>query len=242
VRRPLFDKRWFILVLATFVLEVALFAVVSSISLSSAQVTSLINGTQGTLTQIDNAPFAYKVVDIFSNNMEIASLEFVPVFGWIRFVTVTYSTAQVISALASSYGVPAALLLIVTFLSPHSWIELMAYAVAVAESVLLAYAVPARRLHAELFRAVASVPLVILMLMFAAFLEAITVQYGTVQNDFTGFGYAWGVAIAVGLALYLLHRRLRPSRGVPVVAQPFPPPDVYVPSPSQDGPEGTSSA
>jgi uncharacterized membrane protein SpoIIM required for sporulation len=206
--RQSLDRRWLILVVSIFVFEVALFAVVSSMPLSAAQTNSLLNDTQGVVTQMQNEPLAFKATDIFSNNAWIALFEFVPVFGWIRFFTVTFTTGQVISALASTSGVPAVLLLITTFLSPHAWIELMAYAVAVAESLLLVYALLRRRLRAEIPRAAESLALAFLMLLFAAFLEALTVQYSS-ATSLAGFGYAWVVAVVVVLAFYWAWRKAR---------------------------------
>jgi uncharacterized membrane protein SpoIIM required for sporulation len=217
-RRPLFDRKWLILVLSIFVLEVAFFAVISSIPVSAAEADPLLNDTQGILAQIQNEPLALKAVDIFANNARIAVLEFVPFFGLVSFAEVTFSTGQVISALAYFSGVSAALLLVATFLSPHAWIELMAYAAAVAESVLLVYSASAGHLRAELSRAAASLALVMLMLMFAAFLEAITVEY---SQD--GFLYAWGVAIVAALAFYWLYHNARPKEVSRVGPEPLPP-------------------
>jgi len=201
-----FDRRWLTLVLATFVFEVALFAVVSNVPLSPSDANSLLNDTRAILSQIENEPLMFNALDIFANNALIAVFEFVPFLGWIRFVEVTILTGQVISALASSSGVPASILLITTFLSPHSWVELMAYAVAIAESILMVYSAFAKRLKEELSRAAASFALVILMLMVAALLEAITVQY-----SIEGFVYAWAVALAIGLAVSWAYLRMRRS-------------------------------
>ncbi len=230
-----FDRQWLVLVLVVFVVEIAFFTVVSATPLTAGQSDSILNGTQGILTEIENEPLALKAIDIFLNNAGIAVFEFIPITGWIKFYSVTLATGQVISALAASSGIPAPLLLITTFLSPHSWIELSAYAVAVAESLLLVYAIPKRRFRAELNRAVASVVLAMMLLFFAAFLEAITVQY-----DLIGFVYAWMVAVFVGLAIYAAWRRGRRHQTPPSGAEPTSPSGVTVPSP-QGGETGGAS-
>jgi uncharacterized RDD family membrane protein YckC len=100
----------------------------------------------------------------------------------------------------------------------------------VAESFFLLYALATRRLLAELFRAAASVVLAIAMLMFAAFLEAITIEYGL-----PGFGYAWVVAVVVALVLFTVWRRVRTLAGVPTGAEPTPPPSVPISGPPAAG-------
>jgi len=237
--RQIFDRRWLILVLITYVVEIAFFAIVSLTPLSASQSNSILNGTSGALNQIQSEPFPFKVISIFLNNAGIMVLEFVPILGWIRFASVTLATGQVLSALGSTSGVPAAFLLIVTFLSPHSWIELSSYAVAVAESFLLLYAIPARRLRAEVSRAAMSFGLAMLLLIFAAFLESITLEFGL-----DGFAYAWVLAILIGLGLYLVWRSQRRPPAPPYGAEPAPPPPIEVPpqQPPEPGAGGPGSS
>ncbi|MGA1974502.1 MAG: stage II sporulation protein M [Conexivisphaerales archaeon] len=202
-REPLFDRKWLILVLAVFVGQVALFAAFSTIKVPADQANSLLNDTKAIVAQMENEPLLLKALDIFLNNVSIALREFVPVLGWYIFYEATLTTGQIISSLAVSSGVPVSLLLITTFLSPHSYVEFMAYAVAVTESFLLAYSIPMRRLRAELPRAMSSLALAVFMLLFAALLESISIQYG-----FIGYAYAWGVLVLSVFPLYWLNRRL----------------------------------
>jgi uncharacterized membrane protein SpoIIM required for sporulation len=207
-RKPLFDRSWLKVVVVIFVLEVALFAALSFVTLPADQANSLLNDTQGLVSQMQNDSLISKTIDIFVNNVRIALEEFVPGFGWYLFFGVTVTTGQIYSALGSSSGVPAALLLITTFLSPHSWFELAAYAVALAESFFLVNAAVRRRLRAEVPRAASAVLLVVFMLFFAAFLEAISIEY-----SFEGFAYAWAVVVVAAFPLYWLFRNLhRPAR------------------------------
>jgi uncharacterized membrane protein SpoIIM required for sporulation len=173
-----------------------------------------LNDTQGLVSQLQNDSLIFKTIDIFVNNVRIALEEFVPGLGWYFFFGVTLTTGQIYSALGSSSGVPAALLLITTFLSPHSWFELAAYAIAVAESFFLVYAAFRSRLRAEVPRVASAVLLVIFMLFFAAFLEAIAIEY-----SFEGFAYAWGVVVVAALPLYWLLRNLRRPPSVASTSQ-----------------------
>ncbi len=211
-RKRLFDNSWLKVVVVVFVLQVALFAAVSFVTLPADQANSLLNDTKGLVSEVQNASLISKTIDIFVNNVRIALEEFVPGFGWYLFFGVTLTTGQIYSALGSSSGIPAALLLITTFLSPHAWFELAAYAIAVAESFLLVYAAFRRGLRAEVPRAAISVLLVVLTLFFAAFLEAISIEY-----SFEGFAYAWAVVVVAAFSLYWLFRNLRrPTRGASI--------------------------
>lgn len=203
-RKPLFDNSWLKVVVVIFVLQVALLAAVSFVTLPADQANSLLNDTKGLVSEMQNASLISKTIDIFVNNVRIALEEFIPGFGWYLFFGVTLTTGQIYSALASSSGVPAALLLITTFLSPHAWFELAAYAIALAESFLLVYAALTRGLRAEVPRAAISVLLFVFMLFFAAFLKAISIQY-----SFEGFAYAWAVVVVAAFPLYWLFQYFR---------------------------------
>jgi uncharacterized membrane protein SpoIIM required for sporulation len=212
-RKPLLDTNWLKVVPVIFVMEVALFASLSLVTLPADQVNSLLNDTQGLVSQLQNDTLISKTIDIFVNNVRIALEEFVPGLGWYLFFGVTLTTGQIYSALGSSSGVPAALLLITTFLSPHAWFELAAYAIAVAESIFLVNAVFRRSLRFEVRRAAGAVLLVVAMLFFAAFLEVISIEY-----SFEGFAYAWVVAAVVIIPVYWLFRssRRRPAAPPPL--------------------------
>jgi hypothetical protein len=223
-RRPLFDRSWLMAVLVVFILEVALFAALSFVALPADQASSLLNDTQGLVNQLQSDTLASKTVDIFVNNVWIAIQELIPVYGWNLFFQVTVTTGQIYSALGSSSGVPTSLLLVTTFLSPHSWFELLGYAVAVAESFFLVIAVFRRNLFFEVRRASAAILIVVSSLFFAAFLEAISIEY-----SFEGFAYAWAVVVVVAVSLYWLIRRARrrpaaPPSPEPAVPQDSPPP------------------
>jgi uncharacterized membrane protein SpoIIM required for sporulation len=221
-RKPLFDVSWLKVVMVIFILEVALFAALSFVTLPADQANSLLNDTQGLVSQLQNDTLISKTVDIFVNNVRIALEEFVPGLGWYLFFGVTLTTGQIYSALGSSSGFPAAFLLITTFLSPHAWFELAAYAIAVAESVLLVVAVFRRSLRFEVRRAADAVLLVVSMLFFAAFLEAISIEY-----SFEGFAYGWAVVVVFAIPVYWLFRS---SRRRPVA------PPTYVPGRLDDAP------
>jgi len=211
-RGQLFDNGWFKAVIVVFVLEVILFAALSFVVIPADQANSLLQDTQGLVSQLQNESLLSKTVVIFSNNVRIALEEFVPGLGWYMFIGVTLTTGEIYSALGFSSGVPAALLLVMTFLSPHSWFELAAYAVAVAESFFLVNAAVKRRLRDEVPRATIAVLLVVFMLFFAAFLESISIQY-----SYEGFLVAWAVVAVAAFPLYLLFRNLR---RLPVAPQP----------------------
>lgn len=206
-RLPVFTKSWLALVLAAFVLEVVLFAVFTTLPVSPSDANSLLNSTQGMLNRIGQESFAMKTLDIFANNVRIAAVEFVPGVGWYLFYLATSATSQILSALSVSTGIPSSFILLTLFISPHAWVELLAYAIAVAESVLLVVALTRRTVRAELSRAAASLILAALMLVFAAFLETITLEL-----DLYGIVVAWAVVIVAAYPAYRIFRLLGPRK------------------------------
>src|ERR1700730_15270428 len=107
-------------------------AYASTIQLSAADAQSLTQSAKS----IDES-----VLGIFKNNVQIALLEFIPVFGPGFSVYSSYDTGLVLAALAqsnqSSSVVTGLELFLALLLTPIYWIEFTCYSVAVEESIAL---------------------------------------------------------------------------------------------------------
>ena len=136
-----FAKRGVKPFVALFLIEIALFLVISALpflpgeqSLYTSQGNQIGNEFQG-------VGLFGQFVGIFANNFRIALIEMVPIIGPILFAISIYETARVSEALALTQGLPPVLVVIVLLLLfPHSWLELPAYAVATMEGLYLFYA------------------------------------------------------------------------------------------------------
>ncbi len=144
-----------------------------------------------------------QTLDILRNNLGIAIWEIIPGFGWFIFFAATMGTGQTLSALAIASNIPSVFIIITLFLSPHAWVELLAYAVAITESFLIVYSLFGRRLRKEGRRALASLGLMFFLLLFGAILEVVVIDFGI-----AGFVFAWAMAIVVGIAIFWASRHV----------------------------------
>ncbi len=179
----LVEKRWLQVAVALFAVEAASYFLLMYLPMSASQVTSLSSQyssiTQPILSKPDVLDKAYL---IFSHNLLIASIEFVPALGWAFFGYSTYQTVELLHAIALSpsfYGgsIPPQLVVLSLFLLPHTWLELPAYAIALTESLFVVRAALRRGLASELRRAAAVYAFVAGELLVAAVFESTEITY-----------------------------------------------------------------
>jgi hypothetical protein len=77
------------------------------------------------------------VQSIFSNNLMIALIMFVPVLGTVFGFYALFSTGTAINAIAIAQGYPLFLVLFSLVLTPVFWLEFAAYSTALTESIWL---------------------------------------------------------------------------------------------------------
>lgn len=123
-----------------FILELGIFAVVSSMNASNPQ---LLSEFQNQQSSILSKSFVGIFLSIFPNNLTIAGLEFIPVYGIYLFLYSSYITSLVI-ALEGTAGLPGFVIFISLILVPHTWLELPAYAISVSAGIFLVYALVKR--------------------------------------------------------------------------------------------------
>jgi uncharacterized membrane protein SpoIIM required for sporulation len=211
-----FAKRGLLLCVVLFLLEVALFIVVSNLPFFPGEKSFYTNQSNTIGTEFQNASLPVEFWGIFTNNYMIALREFIPVLGPILFGVSLYATARVLEIISLNDHVsPFIVVLVLLLFFPHSWIELPAYAVATAESLFLTYAVGkwlfdtkggAIKWGAELGQFLIYLAIVTVMLLVAALFESVEIQIGLL------FWVTWIPFAGIIVVVILLYHRLNKIR------------------------------
>jgi hypothetical protein len=174
------------LILAVLLVEYGiLFAgLLTPISVSTQQ--ALANATSSQFAPIQSLNATQLVLFIFSHNLRIALIEMIPILGTLLFIFSEYSTGLAAQALALSQGLPNQWGAII-FAFPYSLVELSAYAVAVAASVMLLVAWRRKYLRREIRVFVLEGLVVAAILLVAAAMETTTIRI------------SWSVGVALWL-------------------------------------------
>ena len=131
------------------------------------------SNAQGLNSQVQSIPAT--TVGIFSNNVRIALVEFIPVVGPIFGVYTSYSTGVAIAAISqadSQSQMSGIVLFLLLMLTPIFWLEFFSYSLAVEESISLIVSIRSRDLKREWKWLVASILAVAIVLFFSARLES----------------------------------------------------------------------
>lgn len=123
---------------------------------------------------IDNLPEMQQVSFIFGNNFMICLAGFVPIIGSAFECYVLYSTGVVISAYSVYKNVQTSplLLFFLLFILPFTWLEFLAYSIAMTESFWLAWRIIQRKGKREIRNACILLSICAVMLLVAAIIEA----------------------------------------------------------------------
>ena len=114
---------------------------------------------------------------IFGNNFMHALITFTPVFGPVWAGYVLFSTGRIFAAFGSVKGINPNLLLGITLLLPHAWLEYLAYALAVSQSIWLILMARQHQFRAEVKNLYKMVTVCALLLLLAAFIETIIIFF-----------------------------------------------------------------
>jgi len=163
----------------------------------------LVNQTSGPFGQISSAAPPQAILLIFSHNALIALVEMVPLLGALVFGYTLYTTGLVAQAILTSQGVPP-LFGLILFVLPYSFVELSAYAVALASGIMIPYQLLRHRLMGEAKVLVVEGGVVLALLVIAAVMEEAT-------SINPGFGFALWVPTGLGIAgtMVFLRKKLR---------------------------------
>jgi uncharacterized membrane protein SpoIIM required for sporulation len=175
--------------------------------------TSALNHIQGNLT---NTSLLQQFELIFSNNLQVATVNMLPGLGALTFGAASYNTGRIIQVIGLHQRVPAILVVLSLYLYPHSWVEELSYPAATAAGIMLITSW--RRLSPERFSRRANRGSV----KFALALGGVAVQLtvaGFLEVVEPGLGVyvllLW-IPVAAGAILFVAWRqRTRSRRGRP---------------------------
>lgn len=194
------------LAFALFIAEIILFYLIASFPISNSEAQSLSASYNSVQNSLQSSSLLGRAVLIFVNNVRIALMEIIPVWGAILFSISTYATSRTVEAVAivqpaSVAHLPAQVLITLLFLFPHSWLELPAYAIALTESIFLIYSGVTHNLINESRRALAVVVFVVILLFVAALFESTEITYPSYALAL------WVPALAIILGAYFFLKR-----------------------------------
>jgi len=90
------------------------------------------------LNEASSQPSYFNLVSlIFTNNLLVTSVSFIPILGIGFLGYAIYNTGYSLSALSTSENLPGFLVAILLFIAPHSVVEFLSYAISVAAGILL---------------------------------------------------------------------------------------------------------
>jgi hypothetical protein len=160
---------WVVAFLAAFVIVMAIGA---SMPMSPAEAKTIYNQLQNGVQYTDTVDM------IFGHNFFLTMIMFTPFVGPIFGVFSSFSTRFALEAIAIKKSVSTGLLFGSLFLYPHVWLELIAYSLAMSQSVFLAIAMAKGRFRKELVRTCVIVTVCALILLLVAVFEVIVIFLG----------------------------------------------------------------
>ncbi|HEV2138544.1 MAG TPA: stage II sporulation protein M [Nitrososphaerales archaeon] len=196
----LLDRQRLLLVLGVFVVELVIFVSGLVTPLSSGEQQIIANQTSSQFAPIQSASLQEQVAFIFSHNLLIALAEMVPVFGAFLFVYSVHFTGLATQAIVAEKNLPG-LAGLILFIFPYTFVELFAYAIAVASGVMLIWSTITKRLMRELKVFAIEVVVIVGVLFTAAAMEAAT-----------GSSWIIGIALWIPTGLAIVGLKILSSR------------------------------
>jgi hypothetical protein len=183
----------------SFVIELVIFFTAVSYPVPSSRLPELQQEARNILGYAQTQSNASLVGLIFANNIKVALLEMVPVFGILVFGGVIFETGQVLQVASSSVNVPATIIGASLFLFPFAFLELFSYAVAVVSGNMLVFSALKGKLVHGVKVYVAELCIVVFLLLVAATMEAITIFNWAI-------GLSFWILVLAGIVLGVLYR------------------------------------
>lgn len=122
------------LILLFFVAEVLIFLISAGIPVNSPSLVQQYNGLE---SSIRNQTYISIALSIFSNNVKVAILDFIPVIGIFMLAFSIVNTGMILSAVMTANHIPGLVAAIALLTLPHSFIELPSYAIATASGTYI---------------------------------------------------------------------------------------------------------
>ena len=119
------------------------------------------------------------VIGIWTNNMLAALLIYIPFLGIGLAGYIMFQTGRIFGALAVESGISSIMLILFAVVTVYGLIEFVAYGTALTESILFSYSIVKRSLRHELRWLLISMGIVAGLLLIAAILEVIIINFFT---------------------------------------------------------------
>jgi hypothetical protein len=163
-------SKWKRLFLIFLIITVIIIFIGSSTPLSEEESSQLVEELENRLPAVSTHP-------IFINNFLISVLMFIPALGVASGLFIIYSTGIAISAIGSSMDLPGFLLFLSLLFLPFTWLEFIAYSLAMTQSVFIILGIINHAFKKELKRTAFLLLIVFFLLLSGAFIEVIIVNF-----------------------------------------------------------------
>ena len=145
--------------------------------LGESDVNELENTINSTRNTVNSLPLTQQVSFIFGNNFMLCLIGFVPIAGPAFEFYSLYSTGLVLQADSLTYNLNPILSFFLLFILPFTWMEFLAYSIAMAESCWLTWRLIQHRSKIEVKNACLFISISALILLVAAVIEVVLNQY-----------------------------------------------------------------
>ncbi len=159
-------------ILVFFLLSIAITIAGVLTPLSSKDSKDLNNDLKQMQDETKNMTVWQSTIFIFTNNFRLCLLMFIPIAGPLIGSYIMYSTGLVIGAWGHENNMPSLIAFVALFISPHTWLEFMAYSIAFAASVWLTWRAIKHQFKKEILQTCKFIAICALILLAAAFIEA----------------------------------------------------------------------
>ncbi|MCL4341002.1 MAG: stage II sporulation protein M [Candidatus Thermoplasmatota archaeon] len=196
--------------LILFIIEMAIYVAISSLSLHNA---ALYNSFKNEQSSIDGESFVPMFLSIFPHNLLIATIEFVPIVGIFFYFFSVVETAVIISIEGTGIHTSGLIIFFTLALLPHTWLELPSYAIATGASIYIIYTLVKRgeEFNTRMKRIGLLYLFVVLELMVAGLFETTEIVFETIYPAPYNLIYPimmWIPAIPAIIGLIYLFRKI----------------------------------
>ena len=198
------------LFLLMFLIEISIFIVISSIPLKDA---ALYNEFKQQQSSIITLPLLPMIFSIFPHNLEVASLELIPILGQFFYVLSAVTTSLILAVEGTANGTLGLVYFLSLALLPDTWIELPSYAVTTSTGIYFLYLLVKKRslLRSKSKKILLNYVFAAAELLIAATFESeAIIMETTYASPYNLFGplLLWLPAIAVIVFLVFVYRRI----------------------------------
>ena len=161
----IFPKYWVNSFIFVLIFTVLIGAIGSAFPLNVEQVSEILEEAEELISDDIN------VEKIFLNNYQISLIMLTPILGFVFGLLVIFQTGMVFGAVGASVGFSGILLYGLTALTPFFWLEFIAYAASMTESIYIIRGLIERKFKIELTRVLAIIIINFVLLGLGALIE-----------------------------------------------------------------------